>query len=291
MADADATPVSNGKVLNINIGIMGHVDSGKTSLARALSTTISTCGLDKHPQSQERGITLDLGFSSFEVPMPEHILSVAPDYDKLQFTLVDCPGHASLIRTIIGGAQIIDMMMLVIDVTKGVQTQTAECLVVGEILMNHMIVVLNKTDMLPPDERDAKIDKMQKGLLKVFAGTKFKDPVMIPLSATGGSADAPKPQGLDVLIQHLQKCVALPQRNKDGALHFAVDHCFPIKGKGTVLTGTVLNGTIRVNDDIELPELQITKKVKSMQMFKKAVSSAAQGDRVAVLVTQVRLLY
>ena len=99
-------------------GIMGHVDSGKTSLARALSTIVSTAGLDKHPQSQERGITLDLGFSSFDVPVPEHIQKAAPGYAKLTFTLVDCPGHASLIRTIIGGAQIIDMMMLVIDVTK-----------------------------------------------------------------------------------------------------------------------------------------------------------------------------
>ena len=94
------------------------MDSGKTSLARALSTIVSTAGLDKHPQSQERGITLDLGFSSFDVPVPEHIHQAAPGYAKLTFTLVDCPGHASLIRTIIGGAQIIDMMMLVIDVTK-----------------------------------------------------------------------------------------------------------------------------------------------------------------------------
>ena len=86
----------------------------------ALSTKISTAALDKHPQSKERGITLDLGFSSFTVPMPAR-LSTALPCRELQFTLVDCPGHASLIRTIIGGAQIIDMMLLVIDVTKGIQ--------------------------------------------------------------------------------------------------------------------------------------------------------------------------
>ena len=274
-------------VLNINVGIMGHVDSGKTSLARALSTTVSTAGLDKHPQSQERGITLDLGFSSFQVPLPDHIREAAQQYQQLQFTLVDCPGHASLIRTIIGGAQIIDLMMLVIDVTKGVQTQTAECLVVGEILMNHLIVVLNKTDMIPPDERDAKIAKTKTGLAKVFAGTKFKDPVMIPVSATGGSADPPAPVGLTELIDALRAAVYLPPRNPDGALLLSVDHCFPIKGKGTVLTGTVLRGTIKVNDDIELPEFKVTKKVKSMQMFRKSVSKASQGDRVAALVTQL----
>ena len=85
----------------------------------SLSTKLSTAALDKHPQSKERGITLDLGFSSFTVPMPDQLQHLPGQ--TLQFTLVDCPGHASLIRTIIGGAQIIDMMILVVDVTKGIQ--------------------------------------------------------------------------------------------------------------------------------------------------------------------------
>lgn len=111
-------------VLNLNVGVLGHVDCGKTSLCRALSTIASTAAFDKHPQSKERGITLDLGFSSFIVPLPERLKK--EPHDSLQITLVDCPGHASLIRTIIGGAQIIDMMMLVVDIVKGMQTQTAE---------------------------------------------------------------------------------------------------------------------------------------------------------------------
>ena len=138
------------RVYNVNVGVLGHVDSGKTSLGKhalcqrklsfckcrpwfghtqshitpavaALSTTLSTAALDKHPQSKERGITLDLGFSSFAMPLPEHLRHLP--YDELQVTLVDCPGHASLIKTIIGGAQIINMMMLVVDVTRGIQTQ------------------------------------------------------------------------------------------------------------------------------------------------------------------------
>ena len=87
----------------------------------ALSTLLSTAALDKNPQSRERGITLDLGFSSFCVPMPPALAGLAADV--LQFTLVDCPGHASLIRTVIGGAQIIDTMLLVVDVTKGIQAR------------------------------------------------------------------------------------------------------------------------------------------------------------------------
>lgn len=88
------------ETLNITVGLLGHVDCGKTSLAKALSTISSTASFDKNPQSQERGITIDLGFSSFTVsPVPEHLLP----YKVVQFTLVDCPGHASLIKTIIGG--------------------------------------------------------------------------------------------------------------------------------------------------------------------------------------------
>ena len=91
--------------LNFNVGVLGHVDSGKTSLARALSSTASTAAFDKNPQSRERGITLDLGFSSFTVDLPDQLRASGGQYDSLQFTLVDCPGHASLIRTIIGGEQ------------------------------------------------------------------------------------------------------------------------------------------------------------------------------------------
>eukprot|EP00286_Rhodomonas_abbreviata_P010724 CAMPEP_0181342210 /NCGR_PEP_ID=MMETSP1101-20121128/30867_1 /TAXON_ID=46948 /ORGANISM="Rhodomonas abbreviata, Strain Caron Lab Isolate" /LENGTH=567 /DNA_ID=CAMNT_0023453629 /DNA_START=171 /DNA_END=1871 /DNA_ORIENTATION=- len=284
---SEAPAIPPGKVLNVNIGIMGHVDSGKTSLARALSTTLSTAALDKNPQSQERGITLDLGFSSFVVPMPDHIKEAAAKYEILQFTLVDCPGHASLIKTIIGGAQIIDMMMLVIDVTKGIQTQTAECLVIGEILMDRMVLVLNKVDQLPADTRQEKISKMQQGLNKVFAGTKFKTPIMVPVSATGGNADAPAAENLDGLVDTLKSLVTVPERVKEGPFYFAIDHCFPIKGHGTVMTGTVLSGSVRVNDTVEIPDMKIQKKVKSMQMFKKPVLEAVQGDRVGILVTQL----
>lgn len=90
------------KKLNLNIGILGHVDSGKTSLAKVLSLVSSTACFDKNPQSQERGITIDLGFSSLSIDFPDES-PMSKTYDKLQYTFVDCPGHASLIRTIIGG--------------------------------------------------------------------------------------------------------------------------------------------------------------------------------------------
>ncbi|XP_077384941.1 selenocysteine-specific elongation factor isoform X2 [Festucalex cinctus] len=280
------------RTLNFNVGVLGHVDSGKTSLARALSSTASTAAFDKNPQSRERGITLDLGFSSFTVDLPEQLRESGDQrqpYDNLQFTLVDCPGHASLIRTIIGGAQIIDLMMLVVDVVKGVQTQTAECLLIGELTCPRMVVVLNKTDLLPANKRQSAIEKMTKRLHKTLENTSFKDcPVIAVAAKPGGpeAAEMEEPQGVSELIELLKKQTYLPRRDPAGDLLMAVDHCFSIRGQGTVMTGTILQGSLAINDSVEIPALKVTKKVKSIQMFRKPVSGAMQGDRVGVCVTQ-----
>uniref|UniRef100_UPI0037E7EDF4 selenocysteine-specific elongation factor n=1 Tax=Semicossyphus pulcher TaxID=241346 RepID=UPI0037E7EDF4 len=282
---------SRTKTLNFNVGVLGHVDSGKTSLARALSSTASTAAFDKNPQSRERGITLDLGFSSFTVDLPDHLRDSEGQqpYDSLQFTLVDCPGHASLIRTIIGGAQIIDLMMLVVDVVKGVQTQTAECLLIGELTCPRMVVVLNKIDLLPPNKRQSAIEKMTKRLHKTLESTRFKDCPVISVAAKPGGPEAPEteePHGVPELIELLKKQTYLPQRDPGGDLLMAVDHCFSIRGQGTVMTGTILQGSLAINDTVEIPALKVTKKIKSVQMFRKPVSGAMQGDRVGVCVTQ-----
>ncbi|XP_068108832.1 selenocysteine-specific elongation factor [Hyperolius riggenbachi] len=278
---------AQGDTLNFNVGVLGHIDSGKTSLAKALSSTASTAAFDKNPQSRERGITLDLGFSSFTVPLPEHLSSCGRS--KLQFTLVDCPGHASLIRTIIGGAQIIDLMMLVIDVTKGMQTQSAECLVIGQIACNRMVVVLNKTDLLPENKRKAAIDRMTKKMQKTLENTKFHGCPIIAVAAKPGGPEAPETetaQGISELMELLKSQAYLPRRDPSGPFLMAVDHCFSIKGQGTVMTGTILSGSVSLNDNVEIPALKVTKKVKSMQMFHCPVSNAMQGDRLGICVTQ-----
>lgn len=291
---------SNANVININVGVLGHVDSGKTSLAKALSTHLSTASLDKNAESQKRGITIDLGFSSFSTTLPDHIKGT--EYDTVQFTMVDCPGHASLIKTIIGGAQIIDMMLLVIDVTKGIQTQTAECLVIGEILCNELVVVLNKVDLLKNDEQ---LNKMKKKLSMVFSKTKFgKGVTMVAVSANPGGGDenltldGPREPGatqeidlakgnMQRLVDVLKQKMKIPDRISEGQFYFSIDHCFQIKGQGTVLTGTILRGSVSVNQMIELPAIGETRKVKSMQMFHKPVQKAIQGDRLGICITQV----
>ncbi|XP_074952135.1 selenocysteine-specific elongation factor isoform X2 [Phalacrocorax aristotelis] len=227
MAAGPAAP----RVLNVNVGVLGHIDSGKTALARALSTTGSTAAFDRAPQSRARGITLDLGFSCLRTALPPQL---GPGPGELQFTLVDCPGHASLIRTIIGGAQIIDLMMLVIDVTKGMQTQSAECLVIGQIACKKMVVVLNKIDLLPEGKRQSAIEKMTKKMQKTLENTKFCGCPIVAVAAKPGGPEAPEsenPLGVSELIE-------------------------------------------------------VTKKVKSMQMFHTPVTYAMQGDRVGICVTQ-----
>ncbi|EFN58810.1 hypothetical protein CHLNCDRAFT_48540 [Chlorella variabilis] len=298
-----AWAVAAGHTYNVNVGVLGHVDSGKTSLVAALSTTLSTAALDKHPQSRERGITLDLGFSSFMVPAPPQIQ--AAGYSHVQFTLVDCPGHASLIRTIIGGAQIIDLMVLVVDASKGIQTQTAECIVIGEVAAADMVVALNKIDQFPAEKQERYCRKAQKLVAATLTATKFAGCPIVPVAArpgaggapvSGGEADA-APIGVQQLVNTLLQRVQLRQPTTAGngsgraaatePFLFFIDHCFAIKGQGTVMTGTVMRGSVRVGDPIELPELRVQKKVKSMQMFRQPIQVCSRGDRLGICVTQL----
>ncbi|KAF8560821.1 hypothetical protein P879_07817 [Paragonimus westermani] len=286
-------------VLNINVGVLGHVDSGKTSLAKALSTVASTSAFDKNPQSKKRGITLDLGFSSFMVDhdIPSRITEKS--YDRVQFTLVDCPGHGSLIRTVLCGSQIIDVMLLVLDATKGFQTQTAECLIIGEITCAQMIVVLNKCDLIKEESRGPYIEKMKKRVAKTLEQTKFRNSPMAVVSAAPGGiqvefdSDCRKGCNEDIksLMRLLLDTVSDPterrQEVRERDFLFAVDHCFTVTGQGTVLTGTVLSGTVRVGEAIELPYQKVQRKIKSIQMFRMPVNSIGPGDRAGICVPQL----
>ena len=297
-------------MLNVNVGILGHVDSGKTSLAKALSAVSSTACFDKSPQSQERGITLDLGFSAYFVDVSSIDKFTSAGIHTIQITLVDCPGHASLIRTIIGGAQIIDMMLLVVDATKGIQTQTAECLVVGEMLARHLVVVLNKVDLVQgetSEEKAKSVEKVTRRLRGTMSQTRWPTAPIVPVAAAPAAAQAKQGEGAEALSAPLAVSapvnvdevtrsvlelldVALAERKSSSSSSASflmyVDHCFAVKGQGTVLTGTVLDGVVKLGDEVELPDFQQTKRVKGLQMFRKPVPQAKQGDRIGLCITQ-----
>ena len=179
----ETNDVNTSKILNINVGILGHVDSGKTSLSKMISSISSTASFDKNPQSKERGITLDLGFSALYINTPKILKEKFNSNKKIieseyiQLTLVDCPGHASLIRTVISGASIIDTVILVIDSVKGIQIQTVECIALSEILCENITIALSKVDLLKnrEDDTNKKIDKLK----KIFSKSKFGENISI----------------------------------------------------------------------------------------------------------------
>ncbi|KPI83478.1 putative selenocysteine-specific elongation factor [Leptomonas seymouri] len=290
-------------MLNVNIGLLGHVDSGKTALAKALSRTASTAAFDKSPQSQSRGITLDLGFSACEVSRDDsddarQVLEEAK-LEKVQCTLVDCPGHASLIRTVVGGAQIIDAVVLVIDATKGVQAQTAECLVLGEVLAKPLVVALNKVDAVQggtPAAKEAALTALKRKLQQTFRRTRWPTVAIVEVAAAPRDADGVggigAPRNVDAVLPQVLRTVDLvalkATKEREGErperFHMLADHCFAVRGQGTVFTGTIVAGTVRVGDTILVPDVQATRKVKGLQVFHMPVERARCGDRVGLCV-------
>jgi selenocysteine-specific elongation factor len=246
---------------------MGHIDSGKTAIARALSELVSTAGLDKHSQAQQRGITIDLGFTFF--PLENYMI-----------TLVDAPGHADLIRSVVSGANIIDMAFIVIDGTKGPQVQTGEHLVVLHTLgIPKIFILINKIDMI--DEKS--VVELSKQIRSICRNTRFGEDVEIfPVSALKNQGFAAVKTALITYLQHYQ-----PTRNPEAPFKFPFDHHFAKKGQGTVLTGTVLRGRAQVGDSIIILPQNIKTKIKSIQHWKQAVNSTEAGDRVGISVTEV----
>ena len=282
------------KILNINVGILGHVDSGKTSLSKIISSISSTASFDKNPQSKERGITLDLGFSALYIQTPKILKEKFSSNKKivqseyLQITLVDCPGHASLIRTVISGASIIDTVILVIDSVKGIQIQTVECIALSEILCQKITIALSKIDLLKNKEDD--ISKKTEKLKQIFAKTKFGNDISIIPTTTIEKDKNNIENMIKLLIKSVIECIEFNNiedneiNNKNDSLIAYIDHCFKIKNKGTVATGTIMKGNIKINDEIYFPELSNKYMVKEIQIFRKSVKSATKGDRVGLLI-------
>ncbi|MHA1732035.1 MAG: GTP-binding protein [Promethearchaeota archaeon] len=247
-----------------NIGLFGHVDSGKTAIARVLTEIVSTAGLDAHPQSKRRGITIDLGFTFFRV-------------GKFLVTLVDAPGHADLIQSVVSAARIIDAAVVVVDGKEGPQIQTGEHLVVLECLgIDRVVFALNKVDLLGEEEVEAQISALR----GVIADTKFPDAPVVPVSAV-------ERKGFGELRRAIEGLLHEPVRDEAGAFVMPIDHHFPIRGKGTVVTGTVLSGTVSVGDQVTVLPARVRVKVRSIQVAKEARESVGAGNRAGIALSGV----
>ena len=258
-----------------------------------LSSVSSTASFDKNPQSKERGITLDLGFSALYIHTPKFLKNLFPNNQKIieseyiQITLVDCPGHASLIRTIISGASIIDTMILVIDSIKGIQIQTIECIALSEILCEKITIAMSKIDLLKDKEEEIpkKIDKLK----QIFSKTKFGKSVPIVPTTILDEDKNNIEKTIKLLIKNIIECIDFNTKDneinqKSDSLIAYIDHCFKVKNKGTVATGTIMKGNIKINDEIYFPELSNKFMIKEIQIFRKSVKSATKGDRVGLLI-------
>jgi selenocysteine-specific elongation factor len=255
-------------LIPIHIGLLGHIDAGKTAIARSLSKIISTSGLDKHPQSQKRGITIDLGFTFF------------PLNQQYMITLVDAPGHADLIRSVVSCANIIDMAFLVIDAQQGPQIQTGEHLLILDLLeIPSLILLINKVDLVSQADL-ADIIKKSKKILK---GTRFENNFkLFPVSAKLNQGFS---EVQSYLVEYLESVKI--ERNTSSPLKFLFDHHFAKKGYGTVLTGTVLTGSAKIGDSVVILPQNFPTKIKSIQKWKQSANFMQAGDRCGIAVSEI----
>ncbi|MHA1356798.1 MAG: selenocysteine-specific translation elongation factor [Candidatus Helarchaeota archaeon] len=244
----------------VHVGLFGHIDHGKTALAAKLSEKVSTAGLDKHPQAQERGITIDLGFSAF-------------DLEEYRVILVDSPGHADLISNVVAAANIVDLAILVIAADEGPMIQTGEHILILEKFGVNLLIALNKIDLVDTQ----KLKKISQNIRGILKGTIYENAIIVQTSAKRG-------EGIDQLKEVLHSVLKPPVRQIDGTFKMPIDHAFQIKGAGTVLTGTVHRGQITVGDTIEIVPIGLKGKVKTIQSFKESQSTAQAGDRVGVAI-------
>src|SRR5574337_347595 len=242
---------------HIIVGTAGHIDHGKTALVKAL-TGVDT---DRLKEERERGISIELGFANLALS------------DDLQFGIVDVPGHERFVKTMLAGVGGIDLVVLVIAADEGVMPQTREHLHICELLqVKRGVVALTKADLVDPEWLE-----MVRAELKGFlAGTFLDDAPVVAVSA--------------VTREGLPQLRAVPRdaadtiepRRDDGMFRLPIDRVFTIKGFGTVVTGTLWSGTLRVGDDVVVLPAELRSRVRRLQAHGQTVEQAWAGQRTAV---------
>ena len=273
---------------HVNIGTIGHVDHGKTTTTAAITKYLSLLGkakyeaydqIDGAPEEKARGITINTAHVEYET-------------EKRHYAHVDCPGHADYVKNMITGAAQMDGAILVVSAADGPMPQTREhILLARQVGVKYIVVYLNKCDMVDDPELLELVEMEVRDLLSSydFPGDEIpiiKGSSLKVLESTSTDPNAPEYQCIKELMDAVDSYIPTPDRPTDGDFLMPVEDVFSITGRGTVATGRVERGVVKVQDEVEIVGLSTEKKktvVTGVEMFRKLLDQAEAGDNIGVL--------
>jgi elongation factor Tu len=269
---------------HVNVGTIGHVDHGKTTLTAALTKVMAeTYGgqfvaydqIDKAPEEKARGITISTAHVEYQSA-------------KRHYAHVDCPGHADYVKNMITGAAQMDGAILVVSAADGPMPQTREhILLARQVGVPYIVVYMNKADMVDDTELLELVEMEVRELLSVYKFPGEKTPIVIgsALKALEGDKGELGVPSVLKLVEEMDAYIPIPKREIDKPFLMPVEDVFSISGRGTVVTGRIERGIVRVNDEVEIVGLKATVKTvcTGVEMFRKLLDEGQAGDNVGVL--------
>ena len=268
---------------HVNIGTIGHVDHGKTTLTAAITKVLSDKGLahaeeyadiDKAPEEKERGITINTAHVEYET-------------EKRHYAHMDAPGHADYIKNMITGAAQMDGAILVVAATDGPMPQTREhILLAKQVGVDYIVVFLNKTDLVDDDELIDLVEMEVRDLLSEYGYPGDDVPVIRGSALKALEGDPEQVKVIEQLLDTIDEYIPTPVRDTDKPFLMPVEDVFTITGRGTVASGRIDRGTVKIGDEVEIVGL-VDKVLKSvvtgLEMFHKTLDLGEAGDNVGVL--------
>ena len=267
---------------HVNIGTIGHVDHGKTTLTAAITTCLAKKGqaaamdyasIDAAPEEKERGITINTAHVEYQT-------------ETRHYAHVDCPGHADYIKNMITGAAQMDGAILVVAATDGPMPQTREHILLSrQVGVPYIIVFLNKCDMVDDDELIELVEMEVRELLNEYDFPGDDTPVIRGSALKALEGDPQWTPAIDELMEAVDTYIPTPTRDVDKPFLMPVEDVFTITGRGTVATGRVERGQLNLNDELEIVGIKDTQKTVAtgIEMFRKLLDYAESGDNVGVL--------
>ena len=267
---------------HVNIGTIGHVDHGKTTLTAAITKVLAEQGgaqfvdyanIDKAPEERERGITINTSHVEYETA-------------NRHYAHVDCPGHADYVKNMITGAAQMDGGILVIAATDGPMAQTREhILLARQVGVPRMVIFLNKCDMVDDPELIELVEMEVRDLLNEYGFEGDETPIITGSALKALEGDANYVGKIVELMNAVDEWIPTPARDTDKPFLMSIEDVFTITGRGTVVTGRVERGQLRLNDEVEIVGIKDTRKtvVTGIEMFKKTLDYAEAGDNAGVL--------